>query len=346
MKIYKTVLVGCGGISNSWMSVATKHPAIQLVGLVDLNPESAHAQAVKYNLSPQIVYQNLAECLKKTKAGLVFDCTVPPSHRDVVLTAIEAGCHVFGEKPLAETVPDARCMVDAAKNAGVTYGVMQNRRWQPEGISRVRKVLDSGAIGNPHTLHSDFFIGAHFGGFRDGMKHVLLLDMAIHSFDQIRFLVDADPVKVWAADWNPPGSWYQHGASAMAMFEHAGNVRSSYRGSWCAEGFNSSWQCSWRIIGERGTLLWDGGDGIRAERVTGSEGFIRECSPIEIPEKDPEALSGHAAAIHDFIDALQQGRPPATPADENILSLAMVHAAIQSAERGESVSIPDLIKGH
>jgi len=339
MQTFKTVLVGCGGISNAWLKVVTKHPGISLVGLVDLNQDTALAKAAEYELDAQLVFTDLAGCLKQTGAELVFDCTVPPAHCQVVLIAIDAGCHVLGEKPLAESMVDAKRMVDTVEKAGVTYGVMQNRRWQPEGINRVKAVLGSGAIGTPHTLHSDFFIGAHFGGFRDQMKHVLLLDMAIHSFDQARYLIDALPEKVWASDWNPPGSWYGDGASAVAFFEHAGGVRSSYRGSWCAEGLPTSWQCRWRIIGDQGTLLWDGEDGITAERVEGAEGFIRKTVPVEIPAPDANAKVGHEAAIHDFITHLQQGTPPATPGCDNIHSLAMVLAAVASAESGQTVAL-------
>jgi predicted dehydrogenase len=288
----------------------------------------------------------LAAALKETGAEVVFDCTVPAAHRSVGMTALDAGCHVFGEKPLAASMEDARVLVDAARRTGLRYGVMQNRRWQPNGIRRVRRMLDEGVIGEVHTLHSDFFLGPHFGGFREEMDHVLLLDMAIHSFDQIRFLLDAPPETVWARDWNPPGSWYQHGASAVAFFEHAGGARSSYRGSWCAEGMPESWNCTWRILGTRGTLLWDGEERIRVERVAGeSAEFLRPVEVVEPPPAGEGELSGHTAAIHDFIEALLEDREPATPVADNLISLAMVHGAIRSAVNGETVSIQELIRG-
>jgi len=345
MKKFKTVLVGCGGISRAWLDVIVPHAAIDVKGLVDLNIENARERAHAYALTDCVTSDNLDACLDATGAELVLDCTVPSAHREVLLTAVRHGCHVFGEKPLAETMDDARMMVAAAQAAGVTYGVMQNRRWQAEGIGRVRAALEQGVIGTLHSVHADFFIGARFGGFRETMRHVLLLDMAIHSFDQIRFLLKARPLSVWASDWNPPGSWYGDGASAVAFFEHEDHCRSSYRGSWCAEGLNSSWQCTWRMIGDNGTLLWDGEKDIHAERPTGADGFIRPCTPVDIPPAATDVLDAHAGAIHDFIDGLSRGRPPATPATDNIHSLAMVHGAIQSAESGQVVSLSQLING-
>ncbi|MCC5847424.1 MAG: Gfo/Idh/MocA family oxidoreductase, partial [Verrucomicrobia bacterium] len=278
MTPFQIVLVGCGGISDAWLKALATLNTAKVVGLVDLEADHARAKAEAFALRDVRVGNDLDQLLQEMQAegrpaDVVFDCTVPPAHHQVVLTALAWGCHVLGEKPLAETMPQAREMVAAAEKAGRVYGVMQNRRWL-QGIRRVRQALAQGVIGKPHTVHSDFFIGAHFGGFRDEMEHVLLLDMAIHSFDQARFLLDAKPVSALATEWNPPGSWYRHGASAAAFFEMDGGRTVTYRGSWCAEGLPTTWECAWRIIGEKGTLLWNGGDEMRAERVDGADGFI------------------------------------------------------------------------
>ena len=342
MTPFQIVLAGCGGISDAWLKALATLNTAQVVGLVDLETDRARAKAEAFALRDVRVGNDLDQFLQEMQAvgspaDVVFDCTVPPAHHQVVLTALAHGCHVLGEKPLAETMTQAREMVAAAEKAGRLYGVMQNRRWM-QGIRRVRQALELGLIGKAHTVHGDFFIGAHFGGFRDEMEHVLLLDMAIHSFDQARFLIDAKPVSAMATEWNPPGSWYRHGASAAAFFEMDGGRTVTYRGSWCAEGLPTTWECAWRIIGEKGTLLWDGGDEMRAEVIDGEEGFIRPVRSVEIPAYTlPEADQGHGGAIRDFLQSLAEGRAPATPASDNIHSLAMVHASIESAESGRRV---------
>lgn len=341
MNLQKIVLVGCGGISDVWLDAIRQIDTARIVGLVDLNPDAARAKATATGLTDVWTGSDLKAVIALHHPDVVFDCTVPAAHHGVALTALAQGCHLMGEKPLAETMQQAREMVAASASAGKHHGVMQNRRWLP-GIRRVRQALDQGCIGHVHTLHSDFFIGAHFGGFRDEMAHVLLLDMAIHSFDQARFLMDARPLSVIATEWNPPGSWYRHGASATAFFEMEGGRAYSYRGSWCAEGLPTSWECAWRIIGDKGTLCWDGGDGIRAEAVEGDTGFVRPTRKVQIPPCPfPAEAEGHAGAIRDFLDSLTQQRAPATPASDNIHSLAMVHAAIESADSGRRVQISE-----
>ena len=341
MNPFRIALAGCGDISNVWLSSLAKLDTARVVGLVDLDITRARTQAEAFALKDVSVGSDLENMILDTGAEVVFDCTVPPAHHGVVLTALAQGCHVFGEKPLAETMPQAREMVAAAEKAGRVYGVMQNRRWLP-GIRRVRHALDAGCIGKAHSLHADFFLGPHFGGFREEMKHVLLLDMAIHSFDQARFLLDANPLSSVAAEWNPPGSWYGHGASAMAFFEMDGGRTVTYRGSWCAEGLPTSWECAWRIVGDKGTLIWDGGQEMRAEVVDGTEGFLRPTRSVDIPEYHlPEADNGHSGAIRNFLQSLAKGKSPATPASDNLHSLAMVHAAIRSAESGCRVDVSE-----
>jgi predicted dehydrogenase len=215
---------------------------------------------------------------------------------------------------------------------------MQNRRYL-DPIVRFRQLLASHAIGPLTTMNADFYLGAHFGGFRDEMAHVLLLDMAIHSFDQARYLSGADPISVYCHEWNPSGSWYRHGASAMAIFEMSNGIVFNYRGSWCAEGLNTSWECAWRAVGEKGTALWDGHDTINAECVTGTEGFIREQRTIPVQEIPKLEHTGHAGVIYDVLDSVKTGKTPQTVCTDNIKSLSMVHAAIESATTGKKVMI-------
>ena len=207
-KPFKTILVGCGSISQAWLNPTVTHPLVEYVGLVDLNIERAEALKAEYGLTKAQVSANLAELLTQVEADLLFDCAVPEVHAEITHLALQHGCHVLGEKPLAMTMAEAGGMVEAARAAGKTFAVMQNRRFL-DGVIRLREAIRSGLIGELTTLNADFYIGAHFGGFRDEMEHVLLLDMAIHSFDQARFIGACDPLSVYCHEWNPAGSWYR-----------------------------------------------------------------------------------------------------------------------------------------
>ena len=259
----KAVLVGCGSISHHWVRTAAEIDDFDLVGLVDLDEAAAHRRAADYGNPEAAVSTDLESTLEDIRPDIVFDCTVPQAHVQVVLTALKHGAHVLGEKPLADSLETAQRMVDAARQAGKTYAVMQNRRYDPN-IRRVRALIDSGAIGPLTMVNSDFFVPAHFGDFREKMPHILLIDMAIHTFDAARLITGADPVSVYCKEWNPAGSWYGYPAAAIATFEMSDGAVYSYRGSWCAEGLRTTWESDWRIVGQQGTILWQGDEHIQA----------------------------------------------------------------------------------
>jgi predicted dehydrogenase len=340
MSPLRAVLVGCGSMSRAWLEAcAAVGDGLAVVGLVDLVPEAAEARRAQFGLAAE-VGTDLDAMLDRTGADLVFNCTVPAAHHPVTLAALARGCHVLGEKPLAENLEQAREMIAAARAADRLLAVTQNRRRQSR-IRRLRDFLRSGAIGPVTTLNGDFFIGAHFGGFRDRMRHPLLLDMAIHTFDQARFLTGEDPVAVYCRAWNPAGSWYDHEAAAVCVFEMTGGVVFTYRGSWCAEGLNTAWDADWRIVGARGSVAWDGESAFRAEGVAREGGFRSELSPLEVPAEAPDPHGdGHLGLIREFLHCVRTGAVPETAAADNIKSLAMVMAAIESAETGRRVAIP------
>ncbi len=339
IRTLKALLVGCGGISRTWLKALKDIPGVVLVGFVDVREEAARARAEEYDWSGALVTTDLTTALEQTRPDVVFDCTIPEAHHDVTLTALRHGCHVLGEKPLADTLEHAQEMVAAAQAAGKIYAVIQNRRYDAN-IRRLKHFLDSGVLGRITTLNSDFYIGAHFGGFRDHMKHVLLVDMAIHTFDMARMLSGADAQAVYCYEWNPAGSWYDHAASAVATFEMSDGLVYSYRGSWCAEGLNTTWEGAWRIIGERGTVLWDGASGFTAQVVARKGGFFSEWETVEVPPyEDPKKTGGHAGVIREFLQCVRNGQTPETVCTDNIKSLAMVFGAVASAESHAVVRI-------
>jgi predicted dehydrogenase len=336
------VLVGCGGISSAWLKPAKDIPGLKITGLVDIVDENARRRADEFDLSQAVIGTDLGQVLDATHPDIVFDCTIPEAHLPTTLAALRHGCHVLGEKPLADSMEHAREMVAAAQSSGKLYAVMQNRRYL-EPTRKIQQFITSGALGPLNTVNCDFYLGPHFGGFREQMEHVLLMDMAIHTFDQARFMTGADPSSVYCKEWNPPGSWYRHGASAIAIFEmdtpEAKNqIVYTYRGSWCAEGLRTSWEAEWRFIGLNGSLKWDGQQGFSAETAALTNGFWSEVLPIDLPSNtNAEMTQGHASCIREFVESVRSGGVPGTVCTDNIKSLAMVFGAIESASTGNKV---------
>lgn len=342
MKKFKIVVAGCGSMAETWVKYALTRNDAEIAALVDIKRENAEAMANKYQLNCP-VFINLREGICHSEANMVFDITIPSAHKETVITALELGCDVFGEKPMASSIQEARQMVAVAEKTGKHYAVMQNRRYL-KTIRAFRELLRSNEIGQPGFVCADFFLGPHFGGFREVMDSPLILDMAIHTFDQARFITGEDPVSVYCHEFNPPGSWYKGNASAVCIFEFTNNIVFCYRGSWCAEGAQTSWEGQWRITGSKGTAIWDGINMPYAEAVAFSDEkkLINDFKKVQA-KNVWIGKEGHEGCLDEMFDAILNGRKAETDCRDNIKSMAMVFGAIESSRTGKKIDLSDYI---
>jgi predicted dehydrogenase len=337
----KAALVGCGAMSRAWLQAAAKISDLRVVGLADLDSARAEARAEEFGLKDAVIAGDVDSLIAQCQPELLFDVVVPSARHSVVSAGLAAGCHVLSEKPMAQTLGEARDLVARAQSAGRIHAVAQNRRYVA-GVRRIARALKDGAIGDIASVHADFFLAPHFGGFREEMDHVLLLDMAIHTFDAHRCMTGLAAVGVYCREWNPAHSWYLDGSSAAAVFELETGAIFIYRGSWCAPGLPTSWESGWRFVGSKGSLVWDGADTIHIEALGHGDriGLFDPVAPVEPPALSPEdRIGGHFGVLHDFVAAVRSGAQPETAGRDNIRSLAMVFGAIESSEAGRRVSI-------
>jgi predicted dehydrogenase len=332
---FRVLLVGAGNMGRAWAKNLTACDEVALAGWVDIMPDAAARAAHELGIAIDYTSTDLEKALAEVKPDFLVDVSIPEAHHDVTLTALAAGVPVLGEKPMADTMERAREMVAASERAGKLYMVSQSRRYNAQ-LQAFRRLIAE-QIGELGILNADFYLGPHFGGFREQMAHVLILDMAIHTFDAARYLSNADPVSVYCEEFNPPWSWYNGASSAVAIFEMSNGIRYTYRGSWCAEGRMTSWEGEWRAVGANGTATWDGTNPPRAEVVTQHGAFFSGVEQRTTPVEDiAPAIAG---SLRDFLHALKTGATPMGECHDNIKSLAMVFAAIESAQTGQRVSI-------
>jgi predicted dehydrogenase len=340
----RVVLVGAGGMGKHWLRTLTASPDVELVGLVDLNLEGARAALADEGLSGIPVARSLTEIAAETGAQAVVNVTIPIAHHPVNVEALFSGLPVLCEKPVAPTVSQALSLVAAAEASGRLLMISQSRRYYRALAALKRQVAELGDVG---VVTTNFFKAPHFGGFREEMDHVLLVDMAIHAFDAARYLLDADPVSVYCEEFNPSWSWYAGNAAASAVFEFAGGARYVYTGSWCSDGQETSWNGDWRVSAARGTATWDGAGTPLVQLApdatvgSGAASAPAEPAPVELGPEVPEEIAGSLA---EFVSALRTGSVPSGEVHSNVLSLAMVEAAVRSAETGQRVRIADVLE--
>jgi predicted dehydrogenase len=329
----RIVQVGAGAMGRAWLHALRDSTDVELVGLVDLDTDLAERAAAEEGVAPVAIGTSVAEVATRSGADAVVNVTVPRAHLPVSTEALFAGLPVLCEKPIAPTVAEALVLAATAEASGRLLMTSQSRRYYAAIAAFRAQVAELGTLGSASV---EFAKAPHFGGFREEMPHVLLVDMAIHAFDAARYVLDRDPVSVYCEEYNPEWSWYADGAAATAVFEFAGGVRFTYTGSWCADGFETSWNGSWRVNGAGGTARWDG-DGAPELQERESD-FAR----TGVLEPVPEEIRGSLA---EFVSALRTGRTPSGEVHANVRSLAMVEAAVHSSESGARVRIDDVLEG-
>jgi len=338
----KILQIGCGAISQAWFSSITKRDDVEICGIVDINKDAALEKAAKFNLTCP-VFTDTAKAIDTINPTIAIDNVIPSVRLELAKICMSKGLHVLSEKPLADTIDNAKQIIKLSDKYSREFFVMQNRRYNT-GMFSYKNAIQTSLTGKIGYLGAEFFRDPHFGGFRDEMPSPLLIDMAIHTFDQARFLLGNDPVSVICKEYNPKWSWYKGNASAVCIFTFEDGTIFNYTGSWCAPGMKTSWDSNWRAVGSLGTCGWNGNDFPTAQ-IYDSNDKSRHPLDTDIRIQKIECpLNSHEGCIDEMIESIKVGRKAQTDCRDNIKSLAMVFAAIKSSVQNREVQIKELLE--
>ena len=157
---FRAALVGAGHISE-FHAAAIRDAGVELVGLCDLDPERARSAAARLETE---AYPDL-EALREAGAEVIHVLTPPSAHAEVALAALELGCHVLIEKPLAEDVDDCRRIGALAAERGLVATVNHSLLFDPQ-VVRAFEAIRSGSIGE--VVSVDILRGSEYPPFEGG----------------------------------------------------------------------------------------------------------------------------------------------------------------------------------
>jgi len=332
MSKLKLIQVGIGGMGDTWVRTVLASSEMEYAAWVDIDRHTLEQQSQKYGFDINHCYTSLEQALERERADGLINVTPPAAHEAICMTALAAGLPVLTEKPLASSLAAAKRLVSMAEQAGLTLMVAQNYRYQPLTMTLHELISKKGILGQVGQVAVQFFKGPHFGGFREEMEFPLLVDMAIHHFDLMRYILGKDPQSVRGKSWNPPWSWFRGDASVALLFTFQEGLPVVYTGSWCAMGAETSWNGDWRIEGERGVLL--------SQKDQIYLGIPNKRELEKVPLLSCER-TGQAYLLHEFFLALTEGYIPRTRGADNIKSLEMVFGAIEAVHTGNIVRLGD-----
>lgn len=276
--------------------------------------------------------QSAEEALSGAEAAIV--ASPSSAHAEQAALALEHGCHVLVEKPLALTVEHAAPLVEAADRGNLVLGVAMNLRFHP-GVRAVRDAVESGAVGTPLVARAWF--GSWLPGWRPGAdyrasysaRHDLgggvLLD-AIHEIDYLTWVLG--PVSEVSARLATVSD-LEIDVEDVAQLQLA--FASGAQGSVTLDYLDHSYDRGCRVVGSAGSVSWSWPE----RRVV----LFREDGAAEVLDIESDAAPTYAAEMVAFIEAVEAGAPVSTSGEEGLHALAVVDAARRADTTGGRVSL-------
>ncbi len=148
----KIAIVGTGFVSEMYVATLGNHPHLKLVGLYDIDADRAKLHSERWSV-PR--YGSLSELLQHSNVEIVLNLTNPRSHYEVTKQCLEAGKHVYSEKPLGMTLEEGAALVELAKSRGLLLASAPCS-WLSESAFTIRQAIQDGLIGKVRLVYANF----------------------------------------------------------------------------------------------------------------------------------------------------------------------------------------------
>jgi len=344
--IVRLAIIGTGAWSGAVADVMNRSKNVQLVTCYEMVPEKGKAFSSKYGCDYEKSYEDV---LNRDDIDGVHLVTPNAVHSEQTLLAAKFGKHVFVEKPIANTIADAKKMIEACDKAGVVLMVGHHLR-RLTGIRKLKEFIKAGAIGEPIQIEGNFSQNLGFSltpqsfrwyGDDSGCPAGSLMTMGIHHVDSYNYLLG--PIKSVFSFFNRlyiPAP-VDDVTATIFQFEsgvlgHLGSNYASPKALWIyIYGTDANLLCTVTLPNlpfEEYLLRWQDVDRDTKVQIfeKGSSG-AKEV-PIEIGNPILEE-------IDEFAYCIQTGEKPETDGKGALDALSFIRAAIESAKTGSPVKL-------
>jgi predicted dehydrogenase len=323
----RAAVVGAGPVGSIHARALAAIDRIELIGICGRTTPKAEALAAEHRVP---AYSSVAEMLQHGRPDLACVCTGNTEHVQPMREALQAGVHVFVEKPIAFRVEEARSMVDLARERGVRLGVDFNHRFS-EPYRRARAFVDDGRIGRPGYLLMKM-AGDLYKEVAD--PYGMLIETQGHCFDMLRhFGGEVDEVSALLGD---PRGMGVYTSAAIGLRFRSGAV-GSILGSWDSSYDHPQAQL-FEFSGTDGRVVVE--NVVDAVRLYDhAEAAYTEWRPGLFDTKRRDfwhTIDAHLAA---FVDAIDRGVSPPVTGEDGLRALELTFAAIRSFEERAPVSV-------
>lgn len=326
-------IVGTGGMGGTHAANLAGSPEAEVTWLVDIDTERARKLSEKIGGK---VTADMEEAFASDDVDVVLIALPTGLHRMGVEKAAEYRKHVFCEKPIARTNEDARAMVRACEDAGVTLMVGHVVRFFSEYM-RIKEEIDAGNLGdvamvrgsrlNPPVMErSPWFADVEKSGG-------VVLDLMIHEIDTFRwFFGEVERLYAHGLSFT---EWHTKRDHAIASLRFRNGVIAHCEASWAHSAFRTSIE----VGGSKGLLRHSSFDSatLTFEPSTGIdyEGLGQQSKAFTYmrPTNEPP----HLRELLVFIDCLRTGAPVPVDGEEATRTLVVANAVLDSMRENRPI---------
>jgi predicted dehydrogenase len=319
-------VVGAGMVAGCHVRAWSSTPGAEVVAVAD--PRAAKVEQLAGPVGARAVGD--VEQVLAAGVDVVSVCTPPRTHAALAVRAIDAGCHVLVEKPVAASLADARTLLAAAEATDRVVMVGQVSRFEPD--HRVaRDLVVGGAVGEvAMMLHSmtTSLPGWSEGGWLTDPEQSggPLLDLAVHSFDYLAWLSGSRATRVHAVAADSPAGPATY---TLTTLRYESGALGQVEASWAhpdARGFTAAVE----VTGTDGRLSWD---------YAAINGGVIHAAGQDPMWLDPLGERGFGAEVAAFADAVRSGGPSPVPVRDGFEATRTALAAQESLRTGEPVDL-------
>ena len=343
----RIAVIGCGKITQVRHAPEyAENPDCELIGWYDALPERAQAMADQYGGA---VCSSIDELLA-LQPDAVSVCVANCDHASVTIRALEAGCHVLCEKPMAVTLAECEAMAQAARRTGKRLMLGHNQRFNRAHVEARRRIL-SGEMGRVLSFHTMFghpgpegWTGSRSSWFFDKQRAAFgaLADLGIHKTDLLHFLLGESIVSVSAMVGTvqktlPDGSLIPVDDNALCIYRTQSGAMGQLHVSWTNYGEEDN---STRIYCEKGVLrLYDDPEYSLIIENHQAEPIRLQLDEMTTNRKQTDGKRTTTGVIDAFVHSILSGEPSVADAEEALKAMRVIFAAVRSAEEGRMVEV-------
>jgi len=319
-------VIGAGLIAGRHVRAYTKAEGVDVVAVADTHLAKAEQLAVSVGAEART---GLDEVLA-LETDVISICTPPSSHAELTVRALQAGRHVLCEKPVALSLRDAEQIEKAASASDRVVMIGHVLRYEPDHRA-AKDLVEAGQIGAVammvHSATTSLPGWSEDGWLaRPEESGGPLLDLAVHGFDYLAWVIGSPAVRVHAVAADSPAGPATYG---VATVRYASGAMGQVEASW-AHPAGHGFRTTVEIAGSDGRISWDSGS-ISGGAISLADGSVKRFDPI--------GERGYVGEIAAFTEAVRAGGPSPVPVADGVAATRTALAALHSARTGEPVDL-------